>query len=80
MFFGGNVEDGEHETMSSKYRSIIVDGLKEFGDLNFSQSDYDAIAWIGLQDTNAYELESESVNIDEKISNAKDKATLSCEL
>lgn len=80
MFFGGNVEDGEHETMSSKYRSIIVDGLKEFGDLNFSQSDYDAIAWIGLQGTNAYELESESVNIDEKISNAKDKATLSCEL
>lgn len=79
LFFGGDVVGAEHETIASKYRSIIIDGLNEFGESNFTQIDYEAIAWIGLQGTNAYDLESESINIADRISNAKNKATTSCE-
>lgn len=27
LYFGGDVGDGEHETMASKYRSIITEGF-----------------------------------------------------
>lgn len=40
--------------ISTKYRNIIIGGLKEFVDPSFSNNDYEAISWIGLQETDYY--------------------------
>jgi hypothetical protein len=40
--------------MANKYRDLIVSGLKEYGDPNLTDSDLEATAWIGLQETHYY--------------------------
>jgi len=75
------ISDAEHEIMATKYHDIIVEGLKQFGDSNFSQADYEAIAWIGLENTKYFKqvLTSNEQNaIKNQIQSAKNKANASC--
>lgn len=72
------ISDAEHEVMATKYRNIIEEGLKEFGDSSFSSSDYEAISWIGLKETDYYSSLPEKNVIDDNIVNAKNKADETC--
>jgi len=75
------ISDAEHESRAVKYHNVIVNGLKEFFDSNFTQSDYEAIAWIGLNETKYFNqvlTSDEQETIEDEIQNAKIKATSSC--
>lgn len=76
-----DINNAEHEVMATKYHNIIVDGLKEFGDPSFSLSDYEAVAWIGLQGTKYYNQILNGGNTQTtqtQINSAKNKANSSC--
>lgn len=61
--------DTQHELMAEHYRGIIVQTLKEYDD-TYADEVYEALAWVGLKNTHAWnELsEEEQNNINSTIS------------
>ncbi|MGO2403589.1 hypothetical protein, partial [Mesonia sp.] len=69
----------QHIAMASHYRDMIVDALRDFDDNQHSDTFYNAIAWIGLKNTEAWN--DPSVNqslINLIINNAISNETHSC--
>lgn len=78
---GNQLEAAEHEVMATKYHTLLVSGLKEFGDPNFTNSDYEAIAWIGLDGTDYYNQilnDGDTEFTESQINSAKNKANEEC--
>ena len=52
---GQEVDDAHHQLMAQHYIDIIVDALSDYDNNAHSQEVYEALAWIGLYDTVAWD-------------------------
>lgn len=55
--------DWGHQQMAQHYRNIIVGALKEFDNNQHTQAQYEAIAWLGLEGTIAWQNLDEDPNL-----------------
>lgn len=78
-FNNANPSATQHNAMASHYRDMIVNALKDFDNNQHSDAFYNAIAWMGLKNTEAWN--DPSVNqsqINSIINNAIANETHNC--
>lgn len=62
-FYGYYKQDAQHELMTAKYRESIISFLKQI-DNSLTQKQSEAIAWQGLQGTDAWKKMSANEQTD----------------
>ena len=67
-----NPSDSHHEAMAQHYISIMAQALSEYDDNQHDTEFYEALSWLGLRRTRAWDLltSAERMNIEAIISNA----------
>jgi len=75
-----NLSDAEHHAMALNYVSRIAEGLADFDNHILSISHYEAIAWVGLVETEAWNnlSSTERSQLGASYQNALDGRSLEC--
>ena len=69
----------QHQQMAAHYRSMVVNALKDFDNNQHSNAFYNAIAWMGLKETVAWDDPSvDQDQINNLINFAIDNETHDC--
>lgn len=78
FFNNSNPTSPQHNLIASHYREMIKIAVKEFDNNQHSEEFYDALSWIGLKNTVAWNNNPNQLSINTIINNANSNETKNC--